>query len=97
MSENMKRYLERVAGDEKLRAELAEMEQLPPGAQRQALMDHAAKLGLFLREEDMAGEGYGELTDDELENVSGGSVSLVAMLLSALVVGGVALWAPKAT
>jgi len=95
MNENMKRYLEQVAADEALRGALLEMEKLPPGEQRQALMDHAAKLGLPLREEDLG--GCGELSDDELENVSGGSVSLITVLLSTLAIGGVVLWPGKAT
>jgi len=73
-----------------------EMDKLPPGEQRQALMNHAAKLGLPLREEDLAEQGCGELSDDELENVSGGAVSLITLILSALAVGGVVFWPLKA-
>jgi len=87
MTENMKKYTELVAADEKLQAELREMEKLPSGERAAAIKAHGAKLGVTLGDEDLAIEQNAELSDDELENVSGGSGMVIAGIIAALLAG----------
>ena len=80
MTENMKRYLEIVSMDEQLEDELKEMQKLPVEEQKQALVDHAAKLGVVLEEHDLNLEQSVELSDDDLEDISGGSAAVTITL-----------------
>ena len=80
MTENMKRYLETVSMDEQLEEELKEMQKLPVEEQKQALTDHAAKLGVVLEEHDLNLEQSVELSDDDLEDISGGSAAVTITL-----------------
>lgn len=80
MTENMKKYLEIVSKDRQLEEELKEMQQLPVEEQKQALTDHAAKLGVVLEEHDLDLEQSVELSDDELEDISGGSAAVTITL-----------------
>ena len=87
MTDNMKKYTELVAADEKLQAELREMEKLPSGERAAAIRAHGAKLGVPLSAEDFAIEQNAELSDDELENVSGGSGMVIVGIIAALIAG----------
>lgn len=80
MTENMKKYLEMVSKDKQLEEELKEMQQLAVEEQKQTLVDHAAKLGVVLEEHDLDLEQSVELSDDELEDISGGSAAVTITL-----------------
>lgn len=80
MTENMKKYLEIVSKDKQLEEELKEMQQLAVEEQKQTLVDHAAKLGVVLEEHDLDLEQSVELSDDELEDISGGSAAVTITL-----------------
>ena len=84
MTENMKKYMDCIGADEKLLAELGEMQKLPPEKRAQAICDHAEKQGITLCREDLVAEQNAELSDDDLGNVSGGSAGAVAGILAAL-------------
>jgi len=91
MTENMKKYTELVAADETLQAELKEMEKLPSGERAAAIKAHGAKLGVTLGDEDLAIEQNAELSDDELENVSGGSGMVIVGIIATLLAGTIIL------
>lgn len=66
MTENMKKFLERMSANEELRDRVNQMTE-------EELLHEAAKLGIALTDEDFKQEeSQGTLSDDELDAVSGG-------------------------
>lgn len=96
MTENMKKYAELVAADEKLQAELREMEKLLPAERADAIKAHGAKLGVTIGDEDLAMEQNAELLDDELENVSGGSGMVICGIIASILAGTI-IFTPSTT
>ncbi len=93
MSENMKKYAELISADEKLREEFKKISELPLDEQEKALTEHAEKLGITLSRSDLdvEQEQNVELSDDDLENVSGGSGIAIGIAIAAVLAVGTLL------
>ena len=77
MTANMKKFLEAVSSDEALQKEfkvLADGAAKEVDAQKSATVEFAAKHGITLTEDDFKPSEMGELSEDEMEAVAGGSV-----------------------
>ncbi len=73
MSDNMKKFLELVSKDEKLKQRMQSFNDMEPAAAISAGIALAKELGIELSEADFAKEESGdELNDDELDAVAGG-------------------------
>ena len=70
MTENMKKYLELISGDEEAMKNLNEQEPSSIQEAKERIIADAAEKGITLTEEDFAETG--ELSEDELEAVAGG-------------------------
>ncbi len=74
MSENMKKFLELVSKDENLKQKTLAFNDMEPADAISAGIALAKELGIELSEADFAKEeSCGELSDDELDAVSGGA------------------------
>ncbi len=74
MSENLKKFLELVSKDENLKQKMLAFNDMEPADAISAGIALAKELGIELSEADFAKEeSCGELNDDELDAVSGGS------------------------
>ena len=74
MSDNMKKFLELVSKDENLKQKLQACNDMEPADAISTSIALAKELGIELGEADFANEkSCGELSDDELDAVAGGS------------------------
>ena len=76
MTDNMKKFLEAVSSDEALQKEfkvLADSATKEVDAHKSAIVELAAKHGFTLTEDDFKPSEMGELSEDEMKAVAGGS------------------------
>lgn len=74
MTENMKKFMDAVEKDQKLREKLERVKDLPAEEKAKVLIALAQEQGVTFVKEDFMTGGVTELSDDELEGAAGGGV-----------------------